>query len=135
MNMNADTPIESAINRLSSENDCYGTDSQVAALNVITDYRRSYQLAYAHFLYSELAANPGLEIKPDAPPQQLVIHFSMAVVTVLGAALHQIEKAIQKNHLKHIQLGSLDGARSERRSPNNVPVVVSVAITFTEDKP
>jgi hypothetical protein len=46
--MNTETPIASATNRLLPEKDCYGTDSQVATLNVITDHQRSYQLAYAH---------------------------------------------------------------------------------------
>ena len=50
--MNTETPIASATNRLLPEKDCYGTDSQVATLNVITDHQRSYQLAYTHFTYS-----------------------------------------------------------------------------------
>ena len=133
--MNTETPIASATNRLLPEKDCYGTDSQVATPNVITDHQRSYQLAYVHFTYSELAANPALEQKPDAPPQRLVIHFSMAVVTVLGAALHPIDKAVQKNDLKYVQRGSLDAAKLERRPAGSATVVVSVAITFTEDKP
>lgn len=35
--MNTETPIASATNRLLPEKDCYGTDSQVATLNVITE--------------------------------------------------------------------------------------------------
>jgi len=132
--MNTETPIASATNRLLPEKDCYGTDSQVATLNVITDHQRSYQLAYAHFLYSELGANPTLEQKPAAPPQQLVIHFSMAVVTVLGAALRPIDKAVQKNELKYVQRGSLDATKLERRPAGSATVVASVVITFTEDK-
>jgi hypothetical protein len=30
-------------------------------------------LAYAHFIYAELAFNPALEQKPNAPPQRLEI--------------------------------------------------------------
>ena len=132
--MNTETPIASATNRLLPERVCYDTDSQVATLNVITDHERSYQLAYAHFLYSDLGVNPALEQKPESPPQELAIHFSMAVVTVLGAGLHPIEKAIQKNDLKYVQRGSLDATKLERRSARGVTVVVSVVITFTEDK-
>ncbi len=123
--------VERRLSALTSNN---GTDSQVATLNVITDHQRSYQLAYAHFLYSELGANPALEQKPDAPPQQLAIHFSMAVVTVLGAALHPIDKAVQKNDLKYVQRGSLAAAKLERRPVGSATVVASVVITFTEDK-
>jgi hypothetical protein len=75
-----------------------------------------------------------LEQKPDAPPQQLVIHFSMAVVTVFGAALYPIDKAVQKNELKYVQRGSLDAAKLERRPVGSATVVASVVITFTEDK-
>jgi hypothetical protein len=131
--MNTEPPLESTTKRLLAETDCYGTDSQVAALNVITDQRRGYQLAYAHFLYSELAANPALEEKPDAPPQQLMIYFSMAVVTVLGAALRQIDKAVQKNDLKYVQRGTLAGGKLEQYASPNSPVVASVIITFTKD--
>lgn len=130
--MNTNPPLESATNRLLADKDCYGTDSQVATLNVITDQRRGYQLAYAHFIHSELGANPALEQRPDAPPQQLVMHFSMAVVTVLGAALHLIDKAVQKNDLKYVQRGSLDARKLERFQNNNAPVVASVTIAFKD---
>jgi len=131
--MNTNPLPDLSVNRLLSEPDCYGTDSQVAALNVITDERRSYQLAYAHFIYAELAANPGLESNRDAPPQRLVIHFSMAVVTVLGAALRHIEQAVQKNDLKFVQRGTLRSAKDKSGTSSNAPVVVSVAITFTKE--
>ena len=58
----------------------------------------------------------------------------MAAVTVLGAALHPIEKAVQKNDLKYVQRGSLDAAKLEGRPAGSATVVVSVVITFTEDK-
>ena len=58
----------------------------------------------------------------------------MAVVTVLGAALHSIDKALQKNELKYVQRGSLDAVKLERRPPGSATVVASVVITFTEDK-
>ena len=134
MIMNTETPIESFNKRLITEKECYGTDAQVAALNVITNDRRSYQLAYSHFMYSELRANPELERKPDAPPQQMVIHFSMGVVTVLGAALHLIYTAVQKNDLKFIQRSAFGSSLSDRHSSSPV-VVTSVAIALSEGKP
>ena len=133
--MNTNPPIEPSANRLLSETDCYGLDSQVVALNVITDDRRGYQLAYAHFTHSELAANPELESRHDAPPQRLTIHFSMAVVTVVGAALRYLDKALQKAELKYVQRGTLDVGKNKLGIPANPPVVVSVAITFTKENP
>jgi len=134
--MNTEPPLESGTSPLLMQKDCYGTDSQVAALNVITDQQRGYQLAYAHFLYSEVGDNPALEKKPDAPPQQLMIHFSMAVVTILGAALRHIDQAVQKNDLKYVQRGSVKGAIGERTVDRaNSPVVASVTITFSKEVP
>jgi hypothetical protein len=58
----------------------------------------------------------------------------MAMVTVLGAALHPIDKAVQKNDLKYVQRGSLDAAKLERRLSGSATVVPSVVITFPADK-
>ncbi len=46
--MNTETPIASATNPLLPEKDCYGTDSQVATLNVITDHQRKVFLSRHH---------------------------------------------------------------------------------------
>lgn len=59
----------------------------------------------------------------------------MAVVMVLGAALHPIDRAVQKNDLKYVQCGSLGAAKLERRPAGSATVVASVIITFTEGKP
>ena len=85
-----------------------------AGLRHIIESQPNYQII-AEAEDGEIALNLVLEQKPDVPPQQLAIHFSMAVVTVLGAALHPIEKAVQKNELKYVQRGSLDAAKLERR--------------------
>lgn len=98
--MNNELELESNSNRLLAGKDCYATDAQIATLNVITEHQHSHQLAYAHFIRSELGDNPTLEQKPGAPPQLLIIHFSIAVVTVLGAGLRPLDKALQKNELK-----------------------------------
>ena len=58
--MNTETSLESVDNRLLVPKDCYATDSQVTTLNVLTDHQRSHQLAYAHFIHSELGDNPAL---------------------------------------------------------------------------
>ena len=133
--MNTETSLESADNRLLVPKDCYATDSQVTTLNVLTDLQRSHQLAYAHFIHSELGANPALEQKPTAPPQQLLIHFSMAVVTILGAGLRPVEKSLQKSELEFVQRGTCCASRGERPPTKPTTIVTSVTITFNEQKP
>jgi len=133
--MNTETSLESADNRLLAPKDCYATDSQVTTLNVLTDLQRSHQLAYAHFIHSELGANPALEQKPTAPPQQLLIHFSMAVVTILGAGLRPVEKSLQKGELQFVQRGTCCASRGERPPTKPTTIVTSVTITFNEQTP
>jgi hypothetical protein len=133
--MNTETWLESADNRLLVPKECYATDSQTAALNVLTDNRRSHQLAYAHFIYSEFGDNPALESKPTAPPQQLMIYFSMAVVTVVGAGLRPLDKALQRNELQFVQRGTFCPKQSGRPSNKPTTIVTSVTISFTKETP
>jgi hypothetical protein len=86
------------------ENPCFGTDSTVAALNVVADGEHSYLLPYAHFLYSERISNPALEKEPDAPPEKMLIRFARAQVIVLGSGLKTLERAIQKYELKFVKM-------------------------------
>ena len=127
--MNTASEIESNSNRLMVAKDCFAIDPQVATLNVITDHQRSHQLAYAHFIRSELGDNPALEQKSDAPPQLLSIHFSIGVVTVLGAGLRVLDRALQKNELKLVQRGK---CTNERATTPTTTVITSVTITFNE---
>jgi hypothetical protein len=105
MNINTDPVGASASS--SRDNPCYGSDSTVAALNVLADNERSYQLPYAQLLYSETTPNPALEKDPDAPPEKLLIAFAVANVTVLGSGLRYIERAIQKYELKFVKSAAL----------------------------
>jgi len=127
--MNTASELESNSNRLMATKDCFAIDPQVATLNVITDHQRSHQLAYAHFVRSEFGDNPALEQKPDAPPQVLSIHFSVGVVTVLGAGLRVLDRALQKHELKFVQRGKITG---KEHSTTPTTVVTSVTITFNE---
>jgi len=127
--MSTASELESNSNRLMVSKDCYAIDAQVATLNVITDHQRSHQLAYAHFIRSELGDNPVLEQKPDAPPQLLSIHFSVGVVRVLGAGLRSLDRALQKNELKFVQRGK---CTNERATTPTTTVITSVTITFNE---
>jgi len=127
--MNTASELESNSNRLIADKNCYGTDAQVATLNVFTDHQRSHQLAYAHFIRSELGDNPALEQKPDASPQVLSIHFSVGVVTVVGAGLRVLDKALQKHELKFVQRGK---CTNERATASTTTVITSVTIVFNE---
>ena len=123
--MNTSPPIESPSS--SRDNPCFGTDPNVATLNVFVDDGESFQLPYAQFLYAKLGANPALEKEPNAPSQRLVICFAMAEVVVLGSGLKSIDRAIQKHDLKFIQ-------RADRRfAATRKTHVASVAITFTRE--
>lgn len=129
--MNTASELESKSNRMIVSTDCYTLDPQVATLNVITDHQRSHQLAYAHFIRSEWGDNPALEQKPEAPPQVLSIHFSVGVVTVLGAGLRALDRALQKNELKLVQRGK---CTNERATTPTTTVITSVTITFNEGR-
>ena len=125
--MNTSPPIESPSS--SRDNLCFGTDPNVATLNVFVDDGESFQLSYAQFLYAKLGANPALAKEPNAPPQRLLICFAMAEVVVLGSGLKSIDRAIQKHDLKFVQRADLRYAATLKTH------VASVSITFTQDKP
>jgi hypothetical protein len=99
----------------------------VATLNVFSDDGCSYQLGYAHFQYSETTPNPALEQDADAPPEQLLISFAVAEITVLGTGLKSLERAIQKYELKFVK-------PADRRYLAALKThVAAVAITFTKE--
>jgi hypothetical protein len=110
------------------DNPCYGIDPTVATLNVIADDEESFQLPYAQFLYSKLCANPAQEKEPHTSQQQLLIHFAVAEVTVLGSGLKSIDRAIQKHELKFVQ-------RADRRFAAMLKThIASVAINFNREE-
>ena len=111
----------------SRDNPCYGNDPTVATLNVFADDERSYQLPYAQFLYAETMPNPALEKDADAPPEQLVIFFVVANVTVLGSGLRHVERAIQKYELKFVK------SAARRYAVALKTHVAAVTITFTRE--
>lgn len=85
------------------DNPCYGSDPNVAALNVFADDEHSYLLPYAQWLYAETISNPALEKNADAPPEKLVICFAAAEVTVLGTGLQAVARKIQKCELNFVK--------------------------------
>src|SRR5664279_1054701 len=84
-------------------NPCFGSDTQIAALNVVADDGNSYLLPYAQFLSAERFSNPALEQEPDAPPEKLLIRFASATVVVLGSGLKRLAGEIQKYELKFVK--------------------------------
>jgi hypothetical protein len=110
------------------DNPCYGTDPTVATLNVFSDDGCSYQVGYAHFQHSEMTPNPALERNADEPPEQLLICFAAARVTVIGSGLKSRERAIQRLELKFVK-------SPDRRYVAALKThVASVVVTFTQDK-
>ena len=51
------------------DNPCFGSDPNMAALNVFADDGISYLLPYAQLLYAERMPNPALEKKPMHRPK------------------------------------------------------------------
>jgi hypothetical protein len=127
MNTTANPAAASASS--SRDNPCYGSDPTVATLNVFADDERSYQLAYAQFLYAETIPNPALEKNADAPPEKMLVCFASAKVTLLGSGLKAIERAIQKYELKFVKSADRRYAAALKTH------VAAVAINFTKDTP
>jgi hypothetical protein len=122
LNLN-DNPSASSLR----DNPCFTTDLTIAALEVIADDGISYLLPYAQFLYAERMPNPAPEKEPDAPPEQMVIHFARADVVVLGSGLKRLEQNIQKYELKFVK--SADRRLAETLNTH----VTAVAVTLTEE--
>ena len=85
------------------DNPCYGSDPNVAALNVFADDEHTYFLPYAQLLYAETIPNPALEKNADAPPEKLLICFAVAEVTVLGSGLQAVARKIQRCDLNFLK--------------------------------
>ena len=84
MNTNEHPPTESAFRP--GHNPCFGSDTQIAALNVFADDGHSYLLPYAQFLSAERFSNPALEQEPDAPPEKMLIRFAPPMWSFWAAA-------------------------------------------------
>ena len=110
----------------SHKNPCYDSDSTTATLGVFVD-DISYTLPYAHFLYAERRPNPALEKEPDAPPEELRLHFVSAEVVICGSGLRMLERAIQKYELKSVQ------AADRRLAASLTTHVASVTHTLTKE--
>ena len=109
------------------DNPCYGSDPNVASLNVFTDDEHSYLLPYAQLLYAETIPNPALEKNADAPPEKLVICFAVAEVTLLGSGLQAVARQIQKCDLNFVK------AVDRRFAATLKTHVAAVAITLTKE--
>ena len=109
------------------DNPCLGTDSTVAALDVLADDGISYLLPYAQFLYAKRTPNPALEKEPDAPQEKMLIHFERAEVVVLGSGLKRLEREIQKFELKFVK-------SADRRLAATLNThIAAVTVTLTKE--
>jgi len=109
------------------DNPCFGTDPNIAALNVLADDGHSHLLPYAQFLYAQRDSNPALEEEPDAPPERLLIRFAVAKITVTGAGLNTLERAIQRQELKFVK------AADRRLAATLKAHVAAVSVTFDKE--
>jgi len=109
------------------DNPCFSTDPTIASLDVFADNGISYLLPYAQFLYAERMPNPTLEKEPDAPPEQMAIHFACGEVVVLGSGLKRLEQNIQKYELKFVK------AADRRLAETLNTHVVAVTVTLTKE--
>ena len=126
MNTNPN-PDEASVSS-TRDNPCYGSDPNVASLNVYADDEHSYLLPYAQLLYAETIPNPALEKNTDAPPEKLVICFAAAEVTVLGSGLQAVARKIQKCDLNFVRAVGRHFAASFKTH------VVAVTVKFTKQE-
>jgi hypothetical protein len=101
--MSTSTNPDAASASSTRDNPCYGSDPNVASLNVYADDEHSYVLPYAQLLYAETIPNPALEKNADASPEKLVICFAVAEVTLLGSGLQSVARRIQKYDLNFVK--------------------------------
>jgi hypothetical protein len=123
--LNHDSPSISASSL--RDNPCFGTDPNIAALNVLADDGHSYLLPYAQFLYAERDSNPALEEEPEAPPEKMRIGFARADVIVLGSGLKMLERAIQNCELKFVKAADCRLAATLKAH------VAAVSVTFNKE--
>ena len=125
MNTNPN-PDEASVSS-TRDNPCYGSDPNVASLNVYADDEHSYLLPYAQLLYAETIPNPALEKNADAPPEKLVICFAVAKVTLFGSGLQAVARKIQKCDLNFVK------AIDRRFAVALKTHVAAVTITLTKE--
>ena len=125
--MSTNTNPDAASASSTRDNPCYGSDPNVASLNVFADDEHSYLLPYAQLLYTETIPNPALEKNAAAPPEKLVICFAVAEVTLLGSGLQSVARRIQKYDLNFVK------AIDRRFAASLKTHIAAVAINFNEN--
>ncbi|HXI71404.1 MAG TPA: hypothetical protein VNN22_13695 [Verrucomicrobiae bacterium] len=126
--MSTDTNPDAASASSTRDNPCYGSDPNVASLNVFADDEHSYLLPYAQLLYAETIPNPALERNADAPPEKLVICFAAAEVILLGSGLQAVARKIQKCDLNFVK------AADRRYAALLKTHVAAVTVKFTRQE-
>ena len=109
------------------KNPCVGSDPNIAALEIIADDGISYLLPYAQFLYAERTANPALDKEPEAPPEQMSIHFGCAEVIVLGSGLKRLERWLQGYELSFVM------SADSRLGAVYDTLITTVTLTLTKE--
>ena len=109
------------------EHPCLGHDANAAAVAVLTDDGICYLLPYAQFLYAKRTANPALDKEPEAPPEQMSIHFGCAEVIVLGSGLKRLERWIQGYELSFVM------SADSRLGAVYDTLITTVTLTLTKE--
>jgi hypothetical protein len=109
------------------DNPCLGSDPNIAALVIIADDGISYLLPYAQFLYAKRTANPALDKEPEAPPEQMSIHFGCAEVIVLGSGLKRLERWLQGYELSFVM------SADSRLAAVYDTLITTVTLTLTKE--
>ena len=110
------------------EHPCLGHDANAAAVAVLTDDGISYLLPYAQFLYAKRTANPALNKEPEAPPEQMSIHFACADVIVLGSGLNWLERRLQQYELSFVM------PADSRLGEVYDTLITAVTLTLTKER-
>ena len=110
MNTNEHPPTESAFRPDHipwGNNPCFGSDTQIAALNfVFADDGNSYLLLHAQLLSAERFSNPALEQELDAPPEKMLIRFlRLRHCARPRQCIKRLEGELQKYELKFCEIG------------------------------
>ena len=109
------------------DNPCLGHDANAAAVAVLTDDGICYLLPYAQFLYAKRTANPALDKEPEAPPEQMSIHFGCAEVIVLGSGLKRLERWLQGYELSFVM------SADSRLAAVYDTLITTVTLTLTKE--
>jgi len=100
---------------------------QTASIDIIADGGREFSFASAHYLDTELSANPGSG--PEDSPERLELRFSTGTVVLLGRGLARIREALATGCLGSLQPVAVRHVALVK----NLPIITSIKVTRKEN--